>query len=139
VGSVRTADEALRRRLGEAIEAVVRGVTAAAGATYEFRFQPYTFPATVNDRDMAALVRRCATALLGEEAVVWMDRPRLTGETFCHYLREVPGAYFILGTGNEEKGTTYPSHHPRFDIDEDVLPLGAALLALVAVGFLEQT
>ncbi len=137
VGSVRTADEALRARLGDILEGVVKGIAEAAGAGYELSFRPYTFPATVNDPALAALVRRTVEAMLGPAAVVWMDRPRLTGETFCYYLDHVPGAYFILGTGNEAKGTTYSSHHPRFDIDEDALPIGAAVLAGAVLAFLE--
>ena len=102
VGSVRTGDEVLRAQLGERLERVVRGIAEAAGANYEFKFNPYTFPATCNDPALADLVYRTASSLLGEKAVVWMDRPRLTGETFCHYLDHVPGAYIILGTGNED-------------------------------------
>ncbi|MHB1006257.1 MAG: M20 metallopeptidase family protein [Chloroflexota bacterium] len=136
VGSVRTGDEVLRAQLGERLERVVRGIADAADATYEFKFNPYTFPATCNDPSMADLVRRTASSLLGEQAVVWMDRPRLTGETFCHYLDRVPGAYVILGTGNEAKGTTFSSHHARFDIDEDALPAGAATAAACALAYL---
>lgn len=136
VGSVRTSDEVLRARLGEQLERVVRGIAEAAGATYEFKFDPYTFPATCNDRAMADLVRMTASSLLGEKSVVWMDRPRLTGETFCHYLNHVPGAYVILGTGNEAKGTAYSSHHARFDIDEDALHTGAATAAACALAYL---
>lgn len=56
--------------------------------------------------------------------------PIMGGEDFAYYLQEVPGCYFFVGTGNEEKGTTYPHHHPRFDLDEDALPIGIeALLA----------
>jgi amidohydrolase len=136
VGSVRTGNEGLRARLGERLERVIAGICQAAGAAYEFKFSPYTFPATNNDPGMASIVRRVSTQLHGEQAVMWMDRPRLTGETFCYYLDRVPGAYFLLGTGNEAKGTTVSSHHPRFDIDEDALPAGAAVLAGSALAYL---
>lgn len=136
VGSVRTADEALRSRLGERLEALVAGIVQPAGGRHEFRFQRDTFPATVNTPSLAALVRDTAGILYGDGSVEWMDRPRLTGETFCWYLKRIPGAYFILGTGNEAKGTTVSSHHPRFDIDEDALPTGAAMLAASAIAYL---
>lgn len=135
-GSVRLANEKLRADLGSRLESVVKGICAATGAEYEFAFDPYTFPATCNDASLAELVHDVAAGLFGKSKVVWMDRPRLTGETFCHYLDRAPGAYFILGTGNPEKGTTYSSHHPRFDIDEDALVYGAAVLAGSALEFL---
>ena len=136
VGSVRTANEELRARLGTEIEKVVRGIAEATGATYELQFDPYTFPATVNDPQLAGVVCRATASLYGEDAVAWLDRPRLAGETFYAYLDHVPGAYFFLGTGNAAKGTAYPSHHPRFAIDEDALPVGAAVLAACALAFL---
>ena len=138
VGSVRSDDEALRAGLGEVLERLVCGITQAAGATYEFSYQPDTYPATSNDPALTALVRRTAAELLGEDKVIWMDRPRLTGETFCYYLERTPGVYFILGTGNAAKGTTYSSHHPCFDIDEDALPAGAAMLAASAIAYLRE-
>lgn len=39
-------------------------------------------------------------------------------EDYAYYQREIPGAYFIIGGGNEELKATYPHHHPKFDIDE---------------------
>jgi amidohydrolase len=52
--------------------------------------------------------------------------------------QRVPAYYLFLGAGNDGKGIIHPSHHPRFDIDEDCLPVGVALLSLAAVKFLEQ-
>lgn len=138
VGSVRTSDEELRKELGAWLERVIAGITSAHDAGYEFKFDPYTFPATSNDPELASFARRVFEKSLGEESVVWMDRPRLTGETFCYYLEKVPGVYFILGTGNEEKGTTWPSHHSRFDLDEDAMPIGASLLAELALAYLSR-
>lgn len=136
VGSVRTGDEERRPRFREDVERVVRGICAAHGAEYELQYEPYTYPATCNDPALAQRFARAAGQLLGEDKVVWLDRPRLAGETFHEYLKRVPGVYAFLGTGNPAKGTTYSSHHSLFDIDEDALPVGAALLAAGAIDFL---
>ena len=53
-------------------------------------------------------------------------------EDFAYYAQKVPAAFLFLGARNEAKGCAYPHHHPRFNIDEDALPLGAALLAAFA-------
>lgn len=60
------------------------------------------------------------------------------GEDFAYFLNEVPGAMFRLGVGNKKKGFTYPWHHPRFDLDEDALWTGAAVLARAAIVCLEE-
>ena len=43
-----------------------------------------------------------------------------------------------LGSGNEEKGTTYPHHHGKFDVDEDVFVDGVAFYAQYALDFLDK-
>jgi metal-dependent amidase/aminoacylase/carboxypeptidase family protein len=44
-----------------------------------------------------------------------------------------------LGSANTERGLDYPHHNARFDIDEDVLSLGVAILTETAVRFLNST
>jgi metal-dependent amidase/aminoacylase/carboxypeptidase family protein len=48
-----------------------------------------------------------------------------------------PGCYFFVGSANAEKGLDAAHHHPRFDVDEDALPVAAALMAAAAAEFLE--
>jgi amidohydrolase len=50
----------------------------------------------------------------------------------------VPSAFVFLGTGNPEKGTDYPHHNPRFNIDEDTMPTGVELFVRTALRFLEK-
>jgi metal-dependent amidase/aminoacylase/carboxypeptidase family protein len=49
-------------------------------------------------------------------------------EDAAFFMQEVPGCYFFLGSANAERGLDAPHHSPRFDIDEDVLVLGVAVL-----------
>ena len=48
----------------------------------------------------------------------------------------MPGVFFRLGTGNKQKGSVHSGHHPAFDIDEDSLPIGVALLSAFALNYL---
>jgi amidohydrolase len=52
--------------------------------------------------------------------------------------QRVPACYIFLGAGSEAKGIVHPSHHTQFDIDEDCLPVGVAILSLAALRLLEQ-
>lgn len=63
----------------------------------------------------------------GRYALVEME-PIMGGEDFAYYLQEVPGCFFFVGAGNEDRGAVYPHHHPRFDIDEDALGVGVEVL-----------
>ena len=50
------------------------------------------------------------------------------GEDFSAYGAVAPSAFFWVGSGNDELETTFPHHHPRFDIDEAALRDGIAVL-----------
>jgi amidohydrolase len=49
-------------------------------------------------------------------------------------LQKKPGAFFFLGSGNKKKGITEPLHSPRMMVDEDCIPIGAAIMAQLALG-----
>jgi len=53
------------------------------------------------------------------------------------FLEAVPGCYFIVGANNPAKGANYPHHHPRFNIDEDALPVAVEVLSRAAMDFLK--
>jgi metal-dependent amidase/aminoacylase/carboxypeptidase family protein len=84
---------------------------------------------------MCEVVRRAALPIIGEENI--REKPvGLGGEDFSFVLERVPGAMFRLGTGNADAGLTWGCHHPKFDVDETALPLGVALMAAVALQYL---
>ena len=104
----------------------------AQGARTEVTVEP-GYPPVVNDPRVVGWVREAAAGVLGPDTVEEV-RPMLTGEDFAFLASEVPGAFFWLGAALPD---AREHHHPRFDIDEDVLPLGAALLVASATKILE--
>ncbi|MBI5284927.1 MAG: amidohydrolase [Chloroflexi bacterium] len=122
-GTIRTFEKQVLERMLVRIDEILRGVTSAWGGGY--RFDHSTIPAVVNDAACAALVQRVAGAFLGPENV---GEGRTTGaDDMAAFLEAAPGAYFMLGGGNAARGITWPHHHPKFDFDEDCLPLGIEL------------
>ena len=122
-GTIRTFQREVLERVLKRADEILRGVTSAWGA--EYQFDTSTLPAVVNDAECAALVAGVASAFLGPENV---GEGRTTGaDDMAYFLEAVPGAYFMLGGGNEARGITWPHHHPKFDFDEACLPLGIEL------------
>lgn len=64
--------------------------------------------------------------------------PFFGAEDFAYYLEKVPGVYIGLGTRNEEKGIIEGNHSSRFDIDEDILLVGARMLTTIVLDFLNK-
>ena len=134
-GTVRTLSTHRRAEVREAIERVARGVTEAHRAGYRFDYT-IGYDPVVNDRGVAELVARGIQEELGEAALV-EHPPVMGGEDFSAYGERVPVAFFWVGSGNEELGTTWPHHHPRFDIDEAALRRGATVFVRTALDALE--
>ncbi len=136
-GTLRTMNPALRKTIPAVIEQTLAGVAQSGGGSYEFVRTP-GYPALVNDETVAAVVAESARRLLGKRRVVQDIGPSMGGEDFAYFLREVPGAMFMLGAGNPSKGASYPAHHPRFDFDEDALAHGAAVMVDVVLELLKR-
>ena len=129
-GTFRSFDEEVHALLIKRIREVAEGTAAAMGAAAEVDIRTIS-PATYNDTGVAKVVREIAADLLGAEHVS-ADQFTMGSEDMSEFLKRVPGCFFFLGSRNEAKGATAPHHNPRFDIDEDVLPLGVAILARAA-------
>ncbi|ASJ08859.1 peptidase M20 [Thermococcus siculi] len=120
--------ELIKRRMAEIIDGIAR--THGAGA--EFSINDLV-PPTINDPKMADFARGVAEKYGLRHGDVAMS---MGAEDFAYYLQKVPGAFLTLGIYNEEKGIVYPHHHPKFDVDEDVLYLGTAMEVALAFEFL---
>lgn len=126
-GTVRTYSPRVRETVLRRVREVVEGVAAACGATAGLEIVPLT-PAVINDARVAGVVRAAAQAVVGAENVSSGERT-MGSEDAAYFMQDLPGCYFFLGSANAERGLNAPHHNPRFDIDEDVLPLGVAVLA----------
>jgi amidohydrolase len=117
--------ETVLRRVREVIE----GVAEACGAAADLEIIPLT-PALVNDATVVEVVRAAAQALLGAGLLqnISSGERTMSSEDAAFFMQEVPGCYFFLGSANPERGLSAPLHNPRFDFDEDALPLGVAVL-----------
>jgi amidohydrolase len=136
-GTIRAFKDEVLQALRERLRAIVEGVAGALGVEANLSFSENGTPATVNDSAMARIVRELAIDLVGVDSV--RDDHRTMGaEDASYFLQAAPGAYVFLGAGNEAKGMTEPHHSPRFQIDEDVLPLSVALLTASAIRMLER-
>ncbi|KAJ0046805.1 hypothetical protein Pint_05467 [Pistacia integerrima] len=89
------------------------------------------YPAVVNDNNLHLLVEKVGRDLLGPEKVK-VGNKVMAGEDLAFYQEQIPGVMFSIGIRNEEKGSIHSPHSPHFFLDEDVLPIGAAVYASLA-------
>ncbi|KAH9674450.1 IAA-amino acid hydrolase ILR1-like 3 [Citrus sinensis] len=126
----------LQRRVKEVIE--MQAAVHQCSATLDFmeeKLRPY--PATVNDEEMYEHAKKVGTSLLGE-ANVHLLPMAMGAEDFSFYSQKMAAALFMIGTRNETLKPVVRLHSPYLVIDEDVLPIGAALHAAVAISYLDD-
>jgi amidohydrolase len=125
-GTIRTCDAQVREKVLRRVREVVENVAAAYETSAELEIEPLT-PALINDPGVAEAVREAAETVVGPEAVTSGERT-MGSEDAAYFIQEVPGCYFFLGSANSERGLDAPHHNPRFDFDEDALPIGVAVM-----------
>ncbi|BCX02257.1 MAG: peptidase M20 [Candidatus Roseilinea sp.] len=134
-GTIRAFKDKVMQLMRERIRQIAERVAVALGVEASVSFSEVGTPATVNDPAMAQIVRETAIALFGAERVR-SDHRTMGAEDCAFFLQAAPGAYVFVGAGNKAKGMTEPHHSPRFQIDEDVLPISVALLTASAIRML---
>ena len=135
-GTIRSHKPELREFIPKRVKEILDGVVLGMRGNYEFNLMS-KFPATITDEQMTAFVVNVAKEILGEDKISMM-KPLMGSEDFSFYLQKIPGTFAFLGVENKEKGIIYPQHHPKYNIDEDILPIGAALHAAVAREYLKD-
>src|SRR5713101_100836 len=132
-GTIRTLDEATRKRAKAKVAEVAKGVCKAFGAKAEVEFEKDAYPVTVNDEKVTEQAMKILRKMPGMRVKV--KDPLLGGEDFSRFLHEAPGTFYFLGTINPSKGCVHPNHSSKFKVDEEVLKLGTASLAQLAMEF----
>jgi hippurate hydrolase len=120
-GTIRALTLELRDELASRVEEVLLGTCKASGVDGRFEYEP-NYPATINDPASAEAARTALRSPLGD-GCLWTEAvPIMGAEDFSYYLEQIPGAFVLLGTGRD--GTPVePCHSPRFDYDDELIPV----------------
>lgn len=122
-GTIRTFDESVRTVVHERLKEVVSGLAQGYGVEAELRID-VGYPATINHSGPAEFALDVAREVVGQANVDADHKRSMGSEDFSYMLRVRPGAYVCLGQG------LGPSlHHPRFDFNDAVAPVGASFFA----------
>ncbi|WP_294612791.1 M20 aminoacylase family protein [uncultured Roseovarius sp.] len=121
--TIRTFTPEVQQMVHRRLHEVAEGQAASYGVRAEVRIE-LGYPATRNDDEKTRFAAEVARDVVGDDAVI-EDRPREMGaEDFSYMLEARPGSYLFLGQG-EGPGL----HHPGFDFNDAVAPVGASFFA----------
>lgn len=132
-GSFRIFNEDARKLVETRLKEIATGVATAMGCSAEVNIR-YGIGPVVNDVGVAGRVGDVFSQLGSVDVV---NQPWMASEDVGLFLESNAGAYLLVGSANNARGLNYPHHHPRFDFDEDVLPLSVGLMATVIADYLQ--
>jgi amidohydrolase len=134
-GTVRSYDNDTHRLIYRRILEMAKNMATAFGCEASMETVAIV-PAVVNDVAVAQTVRQAAAGVVGAENVV--DGRDMASEDMGHFLEEVPGCYFFIGSAGESPELSFPHHHPRFNFDERALVVGLATMVAAARNWLRR-
>jgi amidohydrolase len=126
-GTLRTTSPSQRTHVQATLARLAAGIGAAHDTAIECGVTAGE-PAMVNDPRVTALARALAVDCVGEAQTSPLPTLSLGGDDFAFYLEKAPGVMVRFGTHNPALGCVHPLHHPRFRVDEAVIPLAVDYL-----------
>lgn len=122
-GTVRTFNPEVQKMVMRRMQEIVAGQAASYGVEAELKYE-VGYPATINDAAKAGFAALVAAEISGAENVEPDGGREMGAEDFSYMLQARPGAYLFLGQG-ESAGL----HHPKYDFNDDIAPVGASFFA----------
>ena len=128
-GTVRSFKPAVQDLVENRLRALVESIATGFGAKATLSFRP-GYSATVNTEAEALFGQQVASELVGDANVIGDLDPSMGAEDFSFMLQARPGAYFRIGQGAGSASCFL--HNTRYDFNDEILPLGAALFVRLA-------
>ncbi|SLN11926.1 M20 aminoacylase family protein [Ruegeria meonggei] len=124
-GTVRTFDPTVQQMVIDRMEQIVQGQATSYGVEARLDYEK-NYPATINDAEKAGFAADVARDVSGAERVVGDMGREMGAEDFSYMLQSRPGAYLFLGQGDSAG-----LHHPKYNFNDDIAPIGASFFARI--------
>lgn len=119
-GTVRTLSAETRTLMEGRMRPLVEATARSHGAEAVLDYVP-GYPVTVNSEAGADLAARVAADVAGAARVDADTPPVMGAEDFSYMLQARPGAIIFVGNGE-----TAGLHHPKYDFNDELIPVGCS-------------
>lgn len=116
--------EEIKQKIGK----VCKETAEAHGATVDIAFKGF-HPPTINSLNETNLLLKAARHLYDQGKIKELSSCMMVAEDFSEYLQRIPGAFFLVGSG-ERAHSVHTSH---FDFNDCIIPIAAALFCQIAL------
>jgi amidohydrolase len=132
-GTIRFLNPKVQKQIHSEIQRAME-IAKTLGGDYELKIVE-GYPPMYNHPDVVAQLKTVIGELIGMDKILEPE-PEMGAEDFGFFIQDIPGAMFFLGCRIE--GDTRRHHNSKFDINEDCMPVGTAILASTALQFLNS-
>jgi amidohydrolase len=122
-GTTRSLDPALQDLIETRMRTLVEATAAAHGAEAAITYTR-SYPVTVNAPAQTDFATRVAAGVVGPSRVETDTPPVMGAEDFSFMLNARPGAFIFVGNGD-----TAGLHHPKYDFNDELIPVGCSYWA----------
>jgi amidohydrolase len=139
IGTVRTYDQGVRKMIEEKIGEISKNIAESMGGSVDYEFE-FVLDATVNSPEPTAFCGEIVKDLFGDDNVNLDVDPSLGGEDFGTLAAEVPGCYIWIGQAEPDDENSHHNHGlhtPRYDFNDDIIPIGIEYWARIVEGALK--
>lgn len=126
-GTLRAADVETRSILHSELRTIAGHIAAAHGLEARIEIEDGV-PPVINDATAAMWAAEAAGTVLGRDAVVPLGITNMAGEDFAWYQQTIRGCFLRIGARRDGE-RVIPAHSPEFDVAEEAIAVGAAVLA----------
>ena len=122
-GTLRYFEDEVYQIATQRLQALCDGFGTAFGVKVALELRPL-FTVLQNDPELSQAYLEAACDIVGVENVSTQVAPDTASEDFADMLQVVPGAYCRVGHSG-----TMPLHNPQFTLGQEILPVGASIMA----------
>jgi hippurate hydrolase len=123
-GTARYFRPAVQDMIEARMTAIAESICAAYGAKAKVNYIR-RYPPVVNSDAETEVAAAVLSEIVGETNVRRDLLPSMGGEDFAFLLQKKPGTYIWIGNGEDREFL----HHPSYDFNDEILPLGASYWA----------
>lgn len=138
-GTIRTLDRDLSAQIFKRIEEISTQTAALFRGTAAVT-EISSAPPLHNDEEMTKTIAGYIKDVYDPNKVVVYEKGGMGSEDFASYTYEIPCSYLLLGAGTAQENELYgkPMHNDHVVFNEDILPIGSALLVTSALRWLKE-
>jgi amidohydrolase len=136
MGTIRTFDPEVRSLVLDRFQQIIEGIADAMSVNADVQINHDTSP-VINDQTVCSIVSDIINEITPGMTII-PNYQTMVSEDVAFYLEKVPGCFLLVGSAITGRDQNYSHHHPKFDFDEQVMPLSAAILTAATIRLLNQ-